>query len=86
MDLLEIIDRDDYRRLAWYNDYGRDSKRATYDSGSSRPECNFIDVYFDYQTINRWGGSDGGCGGDGENVVVVIVVVVMVVVVVVVMW
>jgi hypothetical protein len=42
--------RDEYRRDSYnrrdrggrYDDYGRDSKRAAYDGGSSRPECNFI--------------------------------------------
>ena len=41
--------RDDYRRDSYnrrdrgrYDDYGRDSKRAAYDGGSSRPECNIF--------------------------------------------
>ncbi|POG64872.1 hypothetical protein GLOIN_2v450644 [Rhizophagus irregularis DAOM 181602=DAOM 197198] len=55
--------RDDYRRDSYnrrergrYDDYGRDSKRAAYDSGSSRPE---------YDSSSGGGGSSNGGGGSG---------------------
>ena len=47
-------DEDSYNRhdRGRYNDYERDSKRAAYDSGTSRPECNFIYIYLYLLTVN----------------------------------
>ncbi|RIA91272.1 hypothetical protein C1645_126901 [Glomus cerebriforme] len=51
--------RDDYRRDSYnrrdrgrYDDYGRDSKRAAYDGGSSRPECNFCSIHLHLINVN----------------------------------
>ncbi|GBC04151.1 hypothetical protein RclHR1_05540004 [Rhizophagus clarus] len=57
--------RDDYRRDSYnrrdrvrYDDYGRDSKRAAYDSGGSRPE-------YDSSSVGGGNSSSGGSGGGG---------------------